>query len=312
MPKGLIEFDQPLLERDPDRSRQQVEIIQLAQGATRGRYMGKRSETTALQIVHFPHEALIRTPLPKQAACFTVPLGNEREWFVNGVQGSESSVFLNIDLDETLIYTPDRNSLSGGVPRDLFVGYYCALIGRDPGDADIAPGNVQIDPTAKSAFIRSLTEMLRAHPETGMSGRDASDSFGTRLAHLLAFHLASASRHHTRDAGACRTPYALVRLTCDFVETIPKRPILLADLCAAARVSAPTLTWAFQRVTGTSPVRFFRLQRLAKARELLLASDGSTGAVKAAAMANGFTELGRFSGLYRSIYGELPSQTLGG
>jgi len=32
--------------------------------------------------------------------------------------------------------------------------------------------------------------------------------------------------------------------------------------------------------------------------------------VKRVALANGFTELGRFSGLYRQIYDELPSATL--
>src|SRR5262249_54434973 len=60
---------------------------------------------------------------------------------------------------------------------------------------------------------------------------------------------------------------------------------------------------------GTTPLGWARRMRLARARQQLLAVR-TKGSVTGVALANGFTELGRFASQYRRQFGELPSQTL--
>jgi tetratricopeptide (TPR) repeat protein len=65
----------------------------------------------------------------------------------------------------------------------------------------------------------------------------------------------------------------------------------------------------FKLHLGTTPMGWVRKTRLARARQQLLASREEAN-VTDIALANGFTELGRFSARYRQAFGELPSQTL--
>jgi len=87
------------------------------------------------------------------------------------------------------------------------------------------------------------------------------------------------------------------------------RNLTIEDLCAETKASERVLRCAFQEMTGHSPALFLRNHRLHKARRKLL--DGAS-AVKEAAYSCGFTEMGRFSGYYRKLFGENPSETLAG
>jgi AraC-like DNA-binding protein len=82
--------------------------------------------------------------------------------------------------------------------------------------------------------------------------------------------------------------------------------ITLADIAAAAGVPERTLTDAFRRFAGVSPMRYLRDLRLDRARAALL--DGHVS-VTAAAMAAGFSHLGRFAQDYADRFGERPSDT---
>jgi len=87
------------------------------------------------------------------------------------------------------------------------------------------------------------------------------------------------------------------------------KPIALDDLAAAAGTRPRTLEAQFKLHLGTTPMGWVRKTRLARARQQLLASKEGAN-VTGIALANGFTELGRFSAQYRKAFGELPSQTL--
>jgi AraC-like DNA-binding protein len=87
------------------------------------------------------------------------------------------------------------------------------------------------------------------------------------------------------------------------------KPIPLDDLAAAAGVRPRTLEAQFRLHLGTTPMGWVRKTRLARTRQQLLAS-GEEANVTDIALANGFTELGRFSARYRQAFGELPSETL--
>jgi AraC-like DNA-binding protein len=86
-------------------------------------------------------------------------------------------------------------------------------------------------------------------------------------------------------------------------------PIDLERLASIADVSPRTLETHFKTFFGTTPLAWVRRMRLAHARtELQRARPDTT--VTDAALASGFSQLGRFAGHYRAVFGEAPSTTL--
>jgi AraC-like DNA-binding protein len=86
-------------------------------------------------------------------------------------------------------------------------------------------------------------------------------------------------------------------------------PIQLETLAAVAGVRPRTLEAQFKLYLGTTPLGWVRRTRLARARQQLLAAS-EEASVTGVAVANGFSQFGRFAAQYRRQFGELPSQTL--
>jgi len=87
-------------------------------------------------------------------------------------------------------------------------------------------------------------------------------------------------------------------------------PLYMAELCAAVGVSYPTLRACCWEHLGMSPKRYLWLRRMHLARRALRKADPESTTVTETATNYGFWELGRFSVVYRSLFGESPSTTL--
>lgn len=83
-----------------------------------------------------------------------------------------------------------------------------------------------------------------------------------------------------------------------------------AELGVALAVSDRWIRAAFHKVYGVSPTAFFRSRALHGAHRDLAAAEPATVSVTDVAMRWGFWHLGRFSGRYHSLFGELPKETL--
>ena len=59
-----------------------------------------------------------------------------------------------------------------------------------------------------------------------------------------------------------------------------------------------------------TPVRYLKVRRMNGVRRELNAAAGGLASVAEVARRWGFSDLGRFAGEYRSLFGELPSETL--
>lgn len=85
----------------------------------------------------------------------------------------------------------------------------------------------------------------------------------------------------------------------------------MPELATVAGASQRTLEYAFRGAFGMSPLEFLQLGRLHAVRRALISADPTTGVTVAeTASRHGFYELGRFAGMYRRRFGELPSTTL--
>jgi transcriptional regulator GlxA family with amidase domain len=88
------------------------------------------------------------------------------------------------------------------------------------------------------------------------------------------------------------------------------RPLRMQELCALIGVTGHTLRLCCTEFLGISPSRYVLLRRLKEARIALREADPATASVAEIARACGFTGLGRFAGVYQTVFGETPSATL--
>ena len=126
----------------------------------------------------------------------------------------------------------------------------------------------------------------------------------TLVAGLLAAQPHNYSSALTENVGPLRP--RTVRRTQEFIHARHAEPLTVTDLAAAAGVSVRRLQEAFGAALGLSPMAYLRDVRLDEVRRRL--TEG-TESVTEAALACGFTHLGRFSAAYRARFGELPSRT---
>ena len=104
----------------------------------------------------------------------------------------------------------------------------------------------------------------------------------------------------------------LVGKVDDYLEAAGLRPVHISEICAHLNVTRRTLHRAFFDVLGLGPITFLRHKRLCAIHSVLRDNDPATTTVARVAIQHGFIELGRFSHYYHSLFGEYPSETLGG
>ena len=75
-------------------------------------------------------------------------------------------------------------------------------------------------------------------------------------------------------------------------------------------VSERTLRTAFEEYFGVGPTKYLKIRTLHEARKALRAADPFATSVTDIAVRFGIWEFGRFSHDYKTLFGELPSQTL--
>jgi transcriptional regulator GlxA family with amidase domain len=108
-----------------------------------------------------------------------------------------------------------------------------------------------------------------------------------------------------------RPPQIIKRLDAFLSEHLDESLHML-QLCDATGVSERSLRNACHAVCGTSPKRYLTRRRLDAVRHALSQARPGQDTVTRIATDYGFFELGRFAGVYSSVFGEHPSDTLRG
>jgi AraC-like DNA-binding protein len=94
------------------------------------------------------------------------------------------------------------------------------------------------------------------------------------------------------------------------LEQQPDHALYVPEICAAIGVPERTLRLCCQEHLGMSPKHYLTLRRMNLARRALLASSPGKRTVTDIATSYGFWHFGRFSAVYRSLFNELPSDSL--
>ncbi len=162
-----------------------------------------------------------------------------------------------------------------------------------------------------------LSRLLRLHAKTCrlaetkpemISHPEVARSLEQDLLHALVSCLTSTdSRNYT----APRRRH--IKIIARFEEVLAmhsERQLQIPELCKAIGVSERTLRMCCAEFLGMSSSKYLRLQHLNMARAALRRVGSPAATVAEYARRFGFWELGRFAGLYQTVFGETPSTTL--
>jgi AraC-like DNA-binding protein len=195
------------------------------------------------------------------------------------------------------------------LPKDELNSAFEAMMGYElPARNDLHI--VRPDPAVMSRLLklhkavgqlaRDVPEILEA-PEVDRALEQQLIHFMVRcLAESVALNASTASHRHGRT---------MIRFE-EYLEARPNQSIHLAEICTALGVAERTLRSCCEEQLGMGPIRFLTLRRMHLVRRALLGADARKTTVTQVVTNYGFWELGRFSVLYRSTFGETPSQTL--
>ena len=165
---------------------------------------------------------------------------------------------------------------------------------------------------ANGAIATSRLAGIMSHLRTHKDGLTPSTAeyWKRAIVECMAVNVMSSSPPD--DSGWLPSARRLIRRVEEHLDDAGMRPVHVSEICAAMGVSRRTLHRAFQEVFGLGPVTFLRQKRLCAVHSILRASAPGSTTIATVAMEQGFYELGRFSQYYFAMFGEHPSQTLGG
>jgi AraC-like DNA-binding protein len=102
----------------------------------------------------------------------------------------------------------------------------------------------------------------------------------------------------------------VIREALGFLRAQDGHDLHVEHLCRAIDVAERSLLRAFHRFFGVGPTQYLKLRRLNKVHCALQAHDCKETTVTGMLTTWGVTELGRFAGTYKALFGESPSETL--
>jgi AraC-like DNA-binding protein len=161
-----------------------------------------------------------------------------------------------------------------------------------------------------SEFVRVAADRanVRPQPESGQSICIPVDGDAEMLDALTATIESSDFDRGRYERGAERHYYAIVRRALAGIPAGEK--LYTDDLCRSIGVTERTLQRAFQRILRMPPLRYLKLRQLNQVYAALCGADARGQLVTDVLTRHGVTELGRFAGEYRALFGEQPSQTM--
>lgn len=196
------------------------------------------------------------------------------------------------------------------VEREPLIHSLAALQGVHFESISLHSGALKLPARAKNRIAKNLHSLLFAVNNKDIP-RDqlAIETRDYIYNSFLEIYLANPIQPHRRKSSWRRYTY-IIRIAEDRYAANDHSGVSLADLCAATQVSSSTLSEAFNRVTGMSPIKYFKTRAINDVHDLLVESEHQRGAIAKIAMRHGFTELGRFSLEYKKVFGVSPSVTL--
>jgi AraC family ethanolamine operon transcriptional activator len=169
-------------------------------------------------------------------------------------------------------------------------------------------GFLVADPQQSRRLRRLVSRALTADPERSAEWWPSVGLLEDELAGTL-LAVVSPPRLAGETAATPSRRAQVVRDCIEYARELDFKVSIL-ELCSTRKIARRTLEVAFGEHLGVSPARYLRLCRYRHALSVLDCTEAGQSTVAKAALAAGFSELGRFAVEYRRLFGEKPSETL--
>lgn len=197
--------------------------------------------------------------------------------------------------------------------------YLDAFVGSEH-EVRVLCGRIQIGLATDFDAFDGLVRPISAKPDNNVFVRSAFEAmldesrFRTAGSQILANTLMKAclvellrhdldQLHHPDSSSAILLKPGVGRSVIAILSQ-PSAAHTVASLAKAASMSRSAFAKAFVETTGTTPIEFVTRARLAKARDLIVATEGSITSI---AIAVGFASRSHFSSRFRERFGEDPT-----
>ena len=206
--------------------------------------------------------------------------------------------------------TDDHERLAIWIPAHSMERRLAALLG-EPGKKDVAFDPLIDWESGMGQGIRRLLWLLTEELASPYSFAP-SDIACRSLTDLLLYTLLryQPNNYSVRLARPAGSPVPrIIHRAEEFIRSRTEQPIALHEVADAAGCSVRSLQLGFRRFRDTTPAAAIRRARLEAARQTLAFGE-SAATVTEIAYQYGFTNPGRFAGLYKETYGVAPADDM--
>lgn len=264
-----------------------------------------------LREIVFDHPVVLRTRYWSDAMMFIVPAAPGHELGIDGRTAESGTLELRRRGEEPVLrFAGSRRGLAIMTTQAAFEQAAVTLFGEMP--KHFQAGSVRLArPGAPTVFRLAALHQAITHTIAGAARRGLGERALRPMRHqLLLALLEAAEAEGDAPVRTIQRRHAaeLCRIE-DWLDANADTPVSLIDLCAGTGLKRRTVERVVHDRTGLSACDYLRRRRLSAVRAALL-SPGPTDSVTTIAMRFGFLHLGRFAGVFRSVYGETPSAVL--
>lgn len=229
-------------------------------------------------------------------------------------EGDRTRVMLAARAQEGFaLRTPQRFGIYGVVASEEWLGGRCGDLGVGP----MLPGRAGVRAAVLAPFRHvALCQTIESMLSLGATG-EAALPWGAQAMHTLSEQLlrllgeaGDEPAPAEQRSESVRRRLALVMAARDLAADPLNHSLSMDALCQCLHLTPRTLHNHFLSTVGQSPAEFLRAVRLNACRRRLRATRAGGMTVQDVAAQWGFFHMGRFSQAYKSLFGELPSQTL--
>jgi len=207
----------------------------------------------------------------------------------------------------TIEFGPDYAQIALRINLGALTRHLAALIGRDV-DRDI----IFEPPGENHAMYALKSRVLQFATDYNARGSYFSTLANAEVERMLIMKFLMCHRHsysHLLLREPIPVSSAIVRRVEEYIEANWHKPIDIETLTQATGVSARSLFRQFKKERGQTPWEFVKAIRMRKAL-ITLENPGRSTSVTQVALKCGFQNTGHFAREYKSMFGELPSETL--
>jgi len=215
--------------------------------------------------------------------------------------------------DQDVVLYPAETTLEGKTPAGMRM--FCVDIAAETLAAHaVETRDIRVarDPERSEALRGLIVAGIAAFRQLGQPSahRLATSHFYASLSEHI-WQVASAEIPESsgiRRRGRKAAFRVFHRARQQFIEQLSQGPSIEA-VCREIGVSRRSLEVAFDYVVGVSPAHFIRTLQLNRVRRDLLSAEFANAAIGTLAARHGVWHWSRFSQNYRTMFGELPSET---